>query len=72
MMAGFDAAVEEVDWREDPWDETAWKEMVPSAPDVTAEEERLDALAQASDRLGPFASLFLSTGNRSAARASVR
>lgn len=49
MNAGFDTAVEEVDRSEDPWDVTASKEMVPSAENVTAAEERLDVLAQASD-----------------------
>ncbi len=49
MEAGFDTAVEEVDRSEDPWDVTASKEMVPSAENVTAAEEKLGALAQASD-----------------------
>lgn len=49
MEAGFDTAIEEVDRGEDPWDVTASKEMVPSAENVTAAEQRLDALAQASN-----------------------
>jgi len=49
MEAGFDTAIEEVDRGEDPWDVMASKEMVPSAENVTAAEERLDALARTSD-----------------------
>lgn len=46
--AGFATAVEEVDRDADRWDVTASGEMVPTPENVTAAEERLEALAQAS------------------------
>jgi hypothetical protein len=46
IQYGFEVAVEEVDRADDPWDVTASKEMVPSAKNITAVEERLDGLAQ--------------------------
>ncbi len=42
---GFSTAVEEVGG-EDPWDVTAFKEMVPNCENITDAEERLDALAR--------------------------
>ncbi len=44
---GFSATVEEVDREENPWDVTAYKDMVPTCENITDTEERLHALAQA-------------------------
>ena len=43
---GFEVRVKEVDRSDDPWDVTASQDMVPSAENIAAVEERLDGLAR--------------------------
>lgn len=43
---GFRTSLSETERDEYPWDVTATKELVPSAEDITATEEMLDALAR--------------------------
>lgn len=44
---GFSATIEEVDCREDSWEVTASKNMVPNCENITYTEKHLHALAQA-------------------------